>query len=116
MIYLAGPIGNAHTQGPRQMYRNVRVAEKVMEQLMKKGWSVICPHLSYHCWLNWEDDMPWKRWIEMDEDFVEACGSFFYMEPTIYGESKGAKKEMEQAKKLGKTIYTNINDVPTRSD
>lgn len=112
MIYQAGPIGNGHTIGPRAMYANVRQAELVMEELMKKGWSVICPHLSYHCWINWEDDMPWERWMQMDRDFVSACPYFFYMAPETYGESKGALLELEQAKREGKTIYTRLEDVP----
>ena len=116
MIYLSGPIGDGHTASPRDMYKNVRTGEKLMYQLMKKGWTVICPHLSYHAWLNWQEDMPWEAWIRMDMDFVDACGSFFYMKPEIYGNSKGAAKELEEAKNLNKTIYTNINDVPSRND
>ena len=116
MIYLAGPIGDGHTVDARTMYKNVRAGEKIMNQLMLKRWSVICPHLSYHAWINWEEDVPWDTWIRMDMDFVDACGSFFYMLPSLYGASKGSQKELEAAKKLGKTIYTNINDVPTRSD
>jgi len=112
MIYMAGPIGDGHTAAPRKMYSNVRQAEKIMFQLMKKGWTVICPHLSYHCWINWDEDMPWERWIQMDRDFVSVCPYFFYMKPDKYGESKGAALEYEQAKKLGKMIYTDIDDVP----
>lgn len=113
MIYMAGPIGNGHTVGPRIMYANVRRAEKVMEELMKKGWTVICPHLSYHCWLDWGDDMPWERWMQMDRDFVSVCPYFFYMRPEIYGESKGAALELEQAKQEGKTIYDDLDKIPT---
>lgn len=113
MIYLAGPIGNGHTVGPRSMYQNVRRAELIMYKLMKKGWSVFCPHLSYHPWIDWDEDMPWARWVQMDEDFVDACGSFFYMKPEDYGPSKGAAKELEQAKQLGKVIYTEVDTVPS---
>ena len=94
------------------MYANVRRGEKLMERLMQKGWTVICPHLSYHCWLNWKEDMPWERWIQMDEDFVRVADAFFYMQPEIFGESRGAKREYELAKKLGKTIYERMIDVP----
>lgn len=114
MFYLSGPIGNGHTVDARTMYRNVRNGEKVMRLLMMKGYSVICPHLSYHAWINWEDDVPWTKWIEMDMDFVDACGNFFYMEPSIYGQSKGALKELQEARRLNKRIYTDIDAVPSR--
>lgn len=113
IAYLAGPIGNGHTIGPRQMYANVRRAEEVMFQLIKKGYSVICPHLSYHCWINWSEDIPWERWMQMDFDFVKRADVLFYMSPEKYGESKGAKRELSLAQKLGKKIYTDLDQVPT---
>ena len=112
MIYLSGPIGNGHTVDARTMYKNVRNGEDLMYHLMRKGWTVICPHLSYHAWINWEHDVKWDRWVQMDMDFVDACGSFFYMTPEEYGDSKGAKKELDEARRLNKWIYTNINEVP----
>lgn len=113
VIYLSGPIGNGHTQGPRQTYQNVRRGEELMYILMKKGWTVICPHLSYHAWLNWPEDMPWERWIEMDMDFVERSDAFFRMTEQFYGTSKGADREEIEAKRLNKTIYYKLEDVPT---
>ena len=112
VIYLSGPIGNGHTIGPRAMYANVRQAETVMYELMNKGWSVICPHLAYHAWINWPKDMPWKRWMEADYELLQKADAFFYMRPEIYGESKGAAKELEWAVNWNLTIYDDIDSVP----
>lgn len=112
VIYIAGPIGNGHTVGPREMYANVRRSEEIMYELMDKGWSVICPHLSYHCWLDWPKDMPWENWMRQDFDFIKKSDAFFYMTPELYGPSKGAKLEFDLATKLGMPIYTNLLDVP----
>lgn len=83
-----------------------------MYLLMKKGWSVICPHLSYYAWIHWEHDISWDRWIVQDFDLVERSDALFYMTPEKYGESKGALREVEHAKKYNIPIYTRIEDVP----
>ncbi len=113
VIYLAGPIGNGHTVDPRKMYQNVRQAEEVMLKLMNKGWSVICPHLSYYPYLHWADHVHWQRWLDMDADFVRKADAFFYMKPEVYGPSKGAAQELEWAKEQNKEIYDDINTIPS---
>lgn len=120
MIYIAGPIGNGHTVSDEQMHANVLRAEEVMKQLMLKGYSPICPHLSYYCWKNWKEndkfDMGWEHWMRIDKEFVHACDYFFYMTPEVYGVSKGAKLEHEQAIKEGKTIFTSLDEVPSKHE
>ncbi len=112
MIYISGPISNGHLVDSRTMYTNVRKGEEIMYELMNKGWSVICPHLSYHAWINWPKDLHWKRWIQQDLDFVEAVDAIFYMIPEKYGDSKGAKREFEYARYLNKTIFYDLDEVP----
>src|SRR3990172_4142373 len=112
VIYLSGPIANGHTVTPRQMYKNVKNGEALMYQLMKKGWSVICPHLSYYAWINWPDDIQWYRWLQQDYDFVRKADAFFYMIPSKYGPSKGAARELSWAKQWKKPIYTSLTKVP----
>jgi len=114
IMYLAGPIGDGHTVGPRKMYSNVRQAELVMYWLMQRGWSVIAPQLSYHCWINWPTDMPWHRWMEQDYELLQKADALFYMIPEIYGTSRGAKREADWSAEFSniKTIYTDLDDVP----
>ena len=114
-IYIAGPISNGNKLGAREIFRNVLNGEDLYMELVKKGYNPICPHFSYHPWLRHEKDIKWNVWLTMDENYVKACPMLFYMKPEIYGESKGAKHEYELAKKLGKTIYTNMDHVPDLS-
>lgn len=117
MIYIAGPIGNGGACDDEQMKKNVRNAEELMKQLMIKGYSPICPHLSYYCWKNWMEDgydMGWEHWMRIDKEFVHACDYFFYMTPEVYGKSKGASLELVQAKKEGKRIFINLEEVPDK--
>lgn len=111
IVYLSGPIGNGHTVDARTMYQNVRRGEELMFKMMKMGFTVICPHLSYHAWLNWAEDMEWQRWIDMDMDFVRICDIFYRMRPSEYGPSRGADREEEEAKRLGKPIVYLLEDL-----
>ena len=112
MIYIAGPIGNGHTAKPRTMYQNVKRAEIIYMLLVEKGYAPILPHFSYYTWLYWERDIHWETWVKMDEEYVKQCTYFFYMKPEDYGPSKGASHEFSLARKLGKTIFTSIPEVP----
>lgn len=113
MIYIAGPISNGHKASPREMYKKVKAGIKLYMQLIEKGYSPICPHFSYYAWLDHPRDIDWKTWLDMDFEYVRDSTFFFYMKPSKYGPSKGALVEYKYAKQLGKTIYTDINKVPT---
>ena len=113
MIYIAGPIANGGKATPREMYANVRQGIKLYMQLIEKGYSPICPHFSYYGWLDYPKDIDWQTWLDMDFEYVSDCTYFFYMKPSKYGASKGALREYKYAKKLGKHIYDDIDEVPT---
>lgn len=118
MIYIAGPIGNGHTVSTDKMQENVWAGEEVYRQLVLKGYAPILPHFSFYPWKRWKEqegfDIPWGTWVEMDKEYVKTCEFFFYMTPEKYGPSKGASLEYELAKKLGKKIYTTLDEVPSR--
>ena len=54
--------------------------------------------------------MKWEDYIEWDKAWLEFCDALLFL-----GNSKGANIELEYAKKIGKTIYYNIDDVPALS-
>lgn len=108
IVYIAGPISNGHRADPRQIYQNVKFAQKFYFELIEKGYSPICPHLSYYAWLDFPDDVHWKRWIDMDLDFVDAAFALL----RIPGKSIGADKEVEYAHKLNKPVYYDVDDMP----
>jgi hypothetical protein len=111
-IYIAGPISNGSKLGAREILKNVQNGEDIFMELVKKGYNPICPHFTYYPWLRYEEDIKWQVWLTMDENYVKASPLLFYMKPEIYGDSKGALHEYELAKKLGKTIYTSLDQVP----
>lgn len=92
-VYIAGPIANGHTANPRTVYKNVRNAERFYEELIKAGWTPILPHLSYHAWVNFENDVHWPRWIELDLDLLDIVCAIV----RIPGESIGADMEIQYA-------------------
>jgi len=51
--------------------------------------------------------MTWEEYIEWDKAWLEVCDALLFLD-----NSKGAKQELEYAKKLGKMIYY---DVDTRN-
>ncbi len=111
-IYIAGPISNGNKLSARDIWRNVKNGEEIYMKLVEKGYNPICPHFSYYAWLDHDRDLKWQTWLKMDENYVKGCPYMFYMKPSKYGASKGAKHEFDIAKQLGKKIYTNINKVP----
>ena len=115
VIFIAGPIGNGgHNLDPRKMYKNIRNAEAIMEELMKRGWAVICPHVNYHAWINWNENMDYKRFIAADKALLAKADAVYYMTPEKYGPSVGAKNELKQAQKLGIPIFEDLAAVPIR--
>ncbi len=113
LIYISGPITNGGTATPKQAHDNVRRAMQVYGKLIEKGYSPVLPHFSYFYWLDHEGPQrTHDDWIETDFHYIEACDFFFYMEPEIYGEAKGAKQELEFAEKQQKIIFHDFDTVP----
>ena len=51
--------------------------------------------------LSWEDFMAW------DTPWLRACDALF-----LIAESRGANMEMEEARRLGKTIFHSTSEIP----
>lgn len=96
--------------------------EELYGALMAKGYAVYCPHLSYYPDKHWRDLGVKKymfdhaKWLEMDKQWVWKSKYFFYMKPEIYGESKGALRELGWAKDWGKRIFTSLDEVPSKHE
>ena len=93
-VYIASAIANGHTATPRQIYKNVRYAETYYEALIKAGFTPIFPHLSYYAWLNFEDEVHWERWMEMDMDLLDTTDVLI----RLPNESIGADVEVDYAR------------------
>ena len=87
---------------------------------MNKGYSVYCPQLSVFAEKQWVKDgmnnFTHSEWISADKQWVRKAKYFFYMIPEIYGESKGARMELALAQQLGKRIFGEIDEVPSKHE
>ena len=121
-IYISGPIGNGGKCTAEQQILNVINGEELYGQLMAKGYSPFLPHLSYYPDKRWREGdvkqfmFDHATWLSVDKQWVHKCKYFFYMNPEIYGESKGAKIELSWAKDLGKRIFYDISEVPSKHE
>ncbi len=117
-IYISGPIGNRGKCTPEEILKNVNIAEEIYGNLIEKGYSPFCPHLSYYPDKRWRDEnirqLPHETWLRMDFQWVKKCKYFFYMKPEEYGESSGAKMEYGLAIKEGKRIFYSLDEVPSK--
>jgi hypothetical protein len=86
-VYVAGPM----TQG--NSYFNVRVAVQYGEQLRKKGYIPIIPHLSAF-WSMIGSDATYEDWMTLDFELISRCDVLL----RIPGYSPGADREVEFAK------------------
>lgn len=107
IIYVSGPY-SADTEEGRLF--NVKTAIFYGIELMRKGHSVIVPHLSHymegHAQL-FAGGFTWDRWLEQDLEILERCDALYFI-----GESRGANLEREKALDWGLTVYYSVGEVP----
>ena len=85
VIYIAGP----YSKGDVAI--NVKMAMKMANTLIDKGYSPICPHLSH--FLHMQSPKPYETWLSVDDAQVLKCDALL----RIPGESSGADKEVDLA-------------------
>jgi len=115
LIYIAGPITNGGTAGPKETFDNIRRAMLIYGVLIDKGYAPILPHFSYFYWLHSDEPrMSHSDWLKLDFNYVRECDYFYYMEPAYYGQAKGARAELKLAEKIHKVIFNHehVEDVP----
>ena len=98
-IYIASPysIGDP--------LENVRRQIDACEELSNLGHLPIWP-LSSHYWHEiYQHD--WQFWMKMDMQLLALCDAVL----RLNGESVGADCEVDEANRLGITVYYNINDI-----
>ena len=92
-VYVAGP----YTKGDVAV--NVRTAIEVGNRLADAGFAPLVPHFT-HFW-HMLFPRPYTFWLEYDNQFLPCCDILL----RIPGESSGADKEVELAKKCGLRVY-----------
>ena len=110
-IYVAGPYT---AESEAQIFDNVMKVLDAGLNLWKKVHYPYIPHLTHFVDLRAQEKgipMKWEDYMEWDKVWLEFCDALLFLD-----NSKGAKRELEYAKKLGKTIYFDIADVPSISN
>lgn len=92
-IYIAGP----YTKG--DIGKNLNKVIKVADYLLKIGYIPYIPHLT-HFW-HIISPKPYETWLKYDNEFLKECDIVLRLE----GESAGADKEVELAKKLKIPVF-----------
>ncbi len=98
-IFISGP----YTKG--DVAQNVKIAMEMANELINNGFAPYCPHLTHFLHMNnWQ---PYSKWLEIDCEFLVICDALI----RLPGESDGADKEVELAKKTGTPIFYTINEL-----
>ena len=98
-IYIAGPIGKVNR------LPNCINAIKVADQVMAMGLCPWVPHLDY--WWNEISPKSYEEWLAWDFKWIEVCDAIL----RIPGESPGADREIDYAKKCGKPIFYSLEEL-----
>lgn len=106
-VYVAGPI----SIGDQAV--NVRNAILAASELLRRGYAPYCPHLTHY----WQTVRPhsYETWIALDFEWLPLCD----LAVRLPGESKGADREVEFARKRHIPVYCSVSaltmsESPTR--
>ena len=114
-VFIAGPLSGDSPV----VVGNVHDATEVAAKLIKRGYTVICPHLSSFLWYHESDDpeiMPRDEvcdishaaWIEHNKPLIEACDVVL----RLPGKSPGSDLECAHAEEHGIPVVHDIDDLP----
>lgn len=98
-IYIAGPL----SLGDRRT--NVMRAIKVMRELIEAGYAPFCPHLSHFA--DGTDQLGYDTWLDVDLAWVAVSDAVL----RLPGESAGADRECELARRLRIPVYASIEEL-----
>jgi len=107
IIYISGPYSADTNEGKLQ---NTQTAIDVGIELIRKGYTVIIPHLSHYTDMRAQElgiEFSWEIWMKQDLELLERCDALYFI-----GESRGACIELERAKELGLRIFYSLEEVP----
>jgi hypothetical protein len=106
LIYVAGPYTGPDSQAVAE---NVRRASLVGQELLRRGWAVICPHSMTYEWdigTGLDPDVFYQSDLEM----LRRCDAICMVGDWTH--SKGAMMEWRQAMDDELELYVTIDEVP----
>lgn len=99
MVYVAGPYTNPDPCA------NTHRAVRMGQYLWERGYCPFVPHLS-HFWHTMIPN-PYQMWLDLDILWLEKCDVLLRLD----GESSGADKEEEHARKIGIPVVYTIDEL-----
>lgn len=107
-IYIAGPISNGEAIGREGWLPNIIKACEVGARIIELGHNPIVPHLAYYLEEHAGVEFSYEDWLRVDFGLIRASDALLRME----GESKGADREVEYARDIGKIVFMSIPEIP----
>lgn len=98
-VYVAGPM----TKGPLEA--NVRLAVDAGAVLMSWGFHPFIPHV--YVLMQMIHPQHYERWMELDFAFIKVCDALY----RLPGESAGADREVEYARKKNIPVFHDITSL-----
>lgn len=99
-IYIAGPYTNPDA------ISNVHKAIDAAEELLKSGFEVYVPHLTYY-WEMYHYQHPYEWWLKFDLTWLRRCSAIL----RLPGDSNGADKEVEYAQNYFCPVFYSIEEI-----
>lgn len=96
LIYISGPYNGSTAF---DIARNIRNAYDVRDDLITKGWAVICPHANT---ANTNNDNAYT-YFHMQATILSRCDAIYMLRG--WEESEGAQMEHQMAKDFGIAVY-----------
>ena len=94
LLYVSGPISNGGSLNIWQQKEHVRFSTEISFELIRRGYSVYCPHWSLLAEELIHDKLPHNKWIENDLPWVAKSDAVY----RLPGESVGAELECGMAR------------------
>ena len=107
LIYVAGPYTGSDRQ---EIEKNVARAIDAGIEIFNRGHFPYVPHLTDLIDKRAKEigeEMSWSDFMAWDAPWLKVCDALLFL-----AESKGANIELEEAKRLGKTIFYSSGEVP----
>jgi hypothetical protein len=101
-VYVAGAFTSPTPAG---VIDNVNRAIDAGNEVESLGFRAFIPHMSY--WRDARHPRPYEEWMEIDEDWLEACDVLL----RLPGPSSGADREIAAAKRMGIPVFHSVREL-----
>lgn len=101
-VYVAGPYGRRLGADATTLAKNTNMALQAGIELIAAGYAPFIPHLYHFVHLGMYEPIDEDRWLEICLTWIPGCDLLV----RLPGESMGADREVEEAKRLGIPIHT----------